>query len=288
MKSFFAVLALASAANANSNPPALGSFATTTSTYSVPRLDSSDPQVWVHAPVAKHANQTFPVVAYNHGAGGGGIAILGYSALFEQIASYGVIVAATRSCAVGCRDASIGNGWGETYAAEQRKVIEWARELGELNGVGIDFSNGVAIAGHSMGGESTGINSRAEFAEALDIRAAIFHQAAILGEAEGRDVSVPSAHFTGTADGPEARKNIFDGAPSPKVYRNQAGETHTEPVLLAPNNNPALGPFMAHWINVYMGVPDLDKEHSYEMIYGSDPSSLCKYAPMDECIVVPN
>ena len=49
--------------------------------------DSTDPQVWVHWPEGA-AGTKYPMVAYNHGAGGGGIAILGYAELFEQIASY--------------------------------------------------------------------------------------------------------------------------------------------------------------------------------------------------------
>ena len=49
--------------------------------------DSTDPQVWVHWPEGA-AGGKYPMVAYNHGAGGGGIAILGYAELFEQIASY--------------------------------------------------------------------------------------------------------------------------------------------------------------------------------------------------------
>lgn len=65
-------------------------------------------------------------VSYNHGAGGGSIAILGYAELFEQIASYGIIIAATRSCALGC---SNGGEFGEVFAAEQRKVIEWGKAI---------------------------------------------------------------------------------------------------------------------------------------------------------------
>ena len=81
------------------------------------------------------------MVAYNHGAGGGGIAILGYAELFEQIASYGVIVIATRSCMLGCS-----NGlWGETYAAEQRKVILWAQGLAQRPPVDIPWVGHVFV-----------------------------------------------------------------------------------------------------------------------------------------------
>ena len=88
--------------------------------------------------------------------------------------------------------------------------------------------------------------SVSEHAKALDVRAAIFHMAAILDESDGAKVTVPSMHMTGSGDGPERRKQIFDGAPEPKVYRNQQGEGHTEPVLLEPAINPALGPYARH------------------------------------------
>ena len=69
---------------------------------------------------------------------------------------------------------------------------------------------------------------------------------AILGEADGKKISVPSMHMTGTGDGPDRRKAIFAGAPPPKVFRNQDGEGHTEPVLFEPINNPALGESHCH------------------------------------------
>ena len=65
-----------------------------------------------------------------------------------------------RQNTVGCR-------YGEAYAAEQRKVIEWAKALAARPPADmpwastLNFKSGVAIAGHSMGGESTGINARA-------------------------------------------------------------------------------------------------------------------------------
>lgn len=86
------------------NPAPRGGYRVKKATYEVATLDKTDPQVWVHWPEQREEGETFPMVAYNHGAGGGGIAILGYAELFEQIASYGIIVIATRSCMLGCSD----------------------------------------------------------------------------------------------------------------------------------------------------------------------------------------
>jgi len=48
------------------------------------------------------ADEVFPMIAYAHGAAGGGyLDINGYDAFFHQIASYGFVVAAHMSCNVG-------------------------------------------------------------------------------------------------------------------------------------------------------------------------------------------
>lgn len=270
------------------NPPARGAYEVASEFYPVPTLDPTDARVWAVWPVSNTSGEAFPMVSYNHGAGAGGMAILGYTALFEQIASYGVIVIATLSCSLGC---SGGQWYGEAYAAEQRKVIEWAQAMAANPpadmpwAATLDFRNGSGIAGHSMGGESTGINARREFAGPLGIRAAVLHQAAILGAAEGALISIPSQHMTGTGDsgsppGGIGRQIIYDAAPGPKAFRNQQGQGHMEPVLFGPATNPALGPFLAHWMRVYLQG---DTGESYEMLFGDGRSSFCRYAEMEHC-----
>lgn len=75
----------------------------------------------------------------------------------------------------------------------------------------------MGIAGHSMGGEATGINARKEHAVPLNIRAAVFHQAAILTAADGALISIPSQHMTGTGDsgsppGGVGRQHIYEAS----------------------------------------------------------------------------
>ena len=86
-------------------PPVVGPYATNASIYAVSSLDSSDPRVWVWHPTNASSGAKFPLVPYLHGMAGGSLALLGYSELFSQLASYGFIVAGTFSCALGCVDA---------------------------------------------------------------------------------------------------------------------------------------------------------------------------------------
>ncbi len=77
-------------------PPSYGPYSVKSTTYTVSALDHTwgSTEVWVVYPVSSNASQTFPLITYLHGAMGGGIDLLGYANLFEQMASFGFVVAA--------------------------------------------------------------------------------------------------------------------------------------------------------------------------------------------------
>ena len=69
------------------------------------RLDSTDRKVDVYYPSNGVKGKSFPLISYAHGDhGGGDLNHLGYWSQLHALASYGFVVAATRSCSSGCRD----------------------------------------------------------------------------------------------------------------------------------------------------------------------------------------
>jgi hypothetical protein len=94
------------------------------------------------------------------------------------MASFGYVICATRSCNEGCHDDKTGlphehpRGFGHFYL-QQLKVLEWAR-VPPATPL-IDFTPGVGIAGHSMGGQATVYSSSIQSTSAYGIKAAVMH-----------------------------------------------------------------------------------------------------------------
>ena len=142
------------------------SFATTSATdgpYAVEHtqlgcanLDSTDANIEVWFPSnSAAAGTSFPLISYNHGYTAGGDALFGgYNALLSELASFGFVVAATRSCSDGCADDTTSlpldpPGFGHYYY-EQYKVIECAASYSRSGTApfdAVDFSKGVGISG---------------------------------------------------------------------------------------------------------------------------------------------
>ena len=256
-----------------------GPYAVKHAVYSVPALDSSDPSLSVTYPVGKFPNETFPLISYAHGAAGGGwYTFAGYFALWEQMASYGLIIAATKSCTMGCKE----GGW-DTFYEEQLKTIEFARNSSTdpvLRAVNWDPTVGVGICGHSMGGQATVRSAAAEHTSLYNIRAAALHHPEV--DNGGSSISVPLAAFTGDADHicPASETHtIYDPAPAPKTLRNQKGANHLEPVLIPPIEDPLLAKYTAAFFRAVL----LKDGAAHAQFYGNGTSSLCKSAPMVEC-----
>lgn len=112
----------------------------------------------------------FPLTVYAHGAAGGGIDMFAYQHRFSDIASYGNVVIAPRSCFMGCpapknATETVPNGclpWVDgkqwpRFVYENTRAIDYAKNqssAGQQWATHIDWSMGIGAAGHSMGGEA--------------------------------------------------------------------------------------------------------------------------------------
>lgn len=294
--------------------PNAGPYKTARFKLHSPVHDLSDQSIHITAPV--DSNGTFALLVYAHGfLGGGELDIHGYDLLFHQIASYGFVVAAHASCSQGCTRPGgpsrwtacgglplmrpTGRGW-DTYYAETLKTIEFARNHSAAAPFDqVNFSLGVGIVGHSMGGQSTAYAAGEACTKMWDIRAAVIHHAAsgvngMSGLNIGENITVPTAFFTSTGDDccEQSTYDIYAATSSttPRLYRDVVGSSHLEPVLVPPIESPFLATFTAGWFDVIIGQsagragPGSD---AYEGIYGHGPESVCKYAQMANCTVAP-
>lgn len=291
----------------------MGPYATTQAKYDVPALDQTNPTAWVWSPVTSDEGvQKFPFISYLHGFLGGNQDIIGYSALFQQMASYGFVVAATLSCSTGCKDESqgapwtdcqgilplkpYGQGWG-AYYGEGLKLIDWAQNMTALGEDAlfqkIDWARGVGVTGHSMGGQGTAVAVSKACAQKWNIKAAALHHPAepdtVYGNI-GSNISVPTIAFTSSGDGiwPDT-KSIMDAATvHPAAYRDEVGWSHEEPNGRPEDGlhweNPRLATFTAAWFQVLLNG---DTGAYYDLIFSEDSTSLCKYAEMVDCYVHP-
>eukprot|EP00041_Stephanoeca_diplocostata_P023372 m.572835 g.572835 ORF g.572835 m.572835 type:complete len:295 (-) comp22274_c1_seq1:793-1677(-) len=266
-----------------SNIPTHGPYHVGTKQYNVSILDRSYPVLHVIWPDNGPHGMKFPLLSYAHGAAGGDwYSIEGYYSLWTQMASHGFVIVAPASCSLGCKN----GGW-STYYLEQLKCIDWARNQSEKDPIlsMIDWSMGVGIVGHSMGGQATVRSAKETYTRPRNITAAVLHHPEV--DNGGRNISVPLAAFTGTTDHicpAEETFKIWDPAPPPKLIRNEIGWDHLEPVLTPPIENPMLATYTAAWFKIYING---DTDVYYSLIYNtSNPDSLCNSAPMANCTSV--
>jgi len=174
-KSFYFLLSTLLSVFVSALPPSIGPYQVNSTSYKVPALDSTDPSIWLIYPICNKTDPNmsqpckFPFISYLHGLAGGDIDLLGYALFFEQIASYGFILAAPDSCDFGCSSPTKGAPftdcaglpplgpdptWNAWYG-EGLKTIEWARNM--TNGgssdpifTQINWQIGVGFSGHSM------------------------------------------------------------------------------------------------------------------------------------------
>ena len=296
------LLARCSAAGGGGTPKA-GPYKVASKMYKVPALDSSNQDLHVFWPSNAGAGESFPLVSYMHGMSGGGIDIIAYTQLFKDMASYGLVIVAPGGCGAitgkACNDPVNApytdcaglppvspKGWA-SYYGEGLKGLEWAKNESTAAPAAklVDWSVGVGICGHSMGGQAAALASGAGCTKQWDIRAAALHHPASgdIGAAGniGVNISVPVAAFTTSGDGiwPETRDIYFNSSSTPRVYRDQVGFSHMEPLKLPAVKwyNPWLATMTAAWFKLYLGGDSSSEWHS--MIYNSsDPLSLCNYA----------
>jgi len=290
--------------------PMAGTYSTSKKTVTVAALDSSSQKLHMAWPSNATAGEKFPLVSYLHGLAGGGIDMIAYERLFSDIASYGFIVVAPSGCSYGCKDkvgapytdcaglpAVAPNGWSSFYG-EQLKAIEYAKNqssAGDDVFSLVDWDAGVGISGHSMGGQASTITSGAKCAKQWNIKAAALHHPADGKTAAGNlgvNASIPLAAFTSSGDSiwPETHDIYYNASVKPKMYRDQTGFSHLEPLLIVNQvgtYNPWLATMTAAWFKVYLNGASSGMWH--DMIYDkTSPTSLCNYAAMTSCETVEN
>lgn len=95
--------------------PTVGPYRTSRTVLSNPALDGTlidgpyanrtkEVVVTAAVPSSDNPDETFPIIAYAHGALGGGVDINGYDPFFHQLASHGFVIVAHKSCTLGCKD----------------------------------------------------------------------------------------------------------------------------------------------------------------------------------------
>lgn len=278
-------------------------------------FDSSDPAVWVWWPTNGTAGEKYPLVPYLHGVLGGDLDLLGYTALFGQIASYGFVVIGTFACNTGCHDAQNssrwtqcggllplspqGQGW-DSYYGEALKIIDWARNMSAGGSADaafqlIDHDLGYGVVGHSMGGQGAAMAVTNSCPARWNVKTGVLHHPAS-GEIPagniGINMTVPVAGFATSGDSiwPEteaymdAFSNRTDSTPLAAAYRNEIGWSHLEPVLWPPIENPLLATYTAAWLKVFLNN---DRGDFYDLIFGSDADGLCQHAQMKTCYTRP-
>jgi predicted dienelactone hydrolase len=285
-----------------------GSYTPARKFYDVENFDGSkSSQIDVYYPSDAKKGEKFPLISYAHGAGGGGrIDILGYTRLFNDIASYGFIIAAPNACNMGCSDTvahpyadcnptaqATSGGW-STWFGMQLKAIEWAQNQSAVADPilsMLDNDAGVGIAGHSMGGQSTTWAAHDDCAARWNIKAAVNHHGAggkvKSGQAAVNITKTPFAAYTSSGDGCCETPTVVDydnAKVKPKVLRDIKGSSHLEPVLEPPAYNTNLGIYTAAFFKIYLNG---DQGEFYDMIYNENSEShICKSQDMARCEVV--
>ena len=271
------------------SPVIVGPYKTATTTITLDTLDSSDRRVDIHYPIVQQ-NESFPLIAYAHGLDN---AATDYTNMSTGLVSFGYIVALHWSCKEGCNDdkASLSDDppFFAHYYVEQLKVINWLRTTTTSSNntvtlpFNIDFSRGVAIAGHSMGGQSTLFSSSYGNASEFGISAAVMHHA-FTHEYPAPDI--PFLAFTGGEDFVASHtmtERYYDAASTSGLSRGlvyKKNADHFEPEdPFCPfywSYNPILPQLTAAWFKLHLENRKVQFGIDFEaMIYGNTSSSIC-------------
>jgi len=232
----------------------------------------------------------------------------GYNDLLHALSSFGYVVGATHQCSEGCFDDCLSLKQDPPcfghYYKKQLSVIDFAREQQQSGGDDetavpfkmIDFSVGVGIAGHSMGGQATLFSSSGNNASDHDIRASVLHHAFSHTFPEP---TVPTLVFTGEADTvtppdtmgiPMHDAALTAGVPTGLVDKTLVN--HHEPDILCEDRNGIrlLAQFTAAWFKVYLDLtPQAYGFDFADMLFGTGPDSMCHGGDgqMTECTLEP-
>jgi len=263
-------------------------------------------------PDSAPAGDRFPLVVFAHGFLAGGLIEEFYTKHLKNVAEYGYVVVAPKSCIAGCfpwfvDDAEDARGaestlqFGDdgsalclpqwpTFVHENARAISFARNQSGTDTAwasAIDWQAGVATVGHSMGGEAVVGMASAAFAKEYNIKAMVCEHCFPCINT-GDLVTVPSLWMSGTTDVivPPAitRAQYARDTMLPKSWRNEKGRGHLE--MMSGDFDPlrfynrGVAAHTAAFLNVWIKS---DKGEFYEQVYGNSSTSFCGYAETKEC-----
>ncbi len=222
----------------------------------------------------------FPLLSFSHGDFGGGVATSAYLPLLAEIASFGVVVLAHRSCNPTCGDAQYEDQLRVLDFAAAQNASGAARAAPAL--ARVDFSLPFAVAGHSTGGRAT--LQSAAVARAHRVGAAC----GVHPDPEGAaaNASAPTLVLTGSKDTIEpagSARADFDLLPSavPRAFADLENATHMSPV---DGGEAPYARFVAAWVRAWV-AGDADAR---AVIYGDASDALCGGdVPTVDCVVKP-
>jgi dienelactone hydrolase len=226
--------------------------------------------------------------------------MLAYQHHFSDLASFGYVVIAPRSCFMGCPGPTAvleqpkvtgclpwvdGDGW-IYFVHENTRALDYARTQSDAGvewASKIDWSKGVGALGHSMGGESLTQLAGAELSAKYNITAAVCEHCLACKET-GDLIQTPAMFMTGTGDYEVTPAQVKDAytkdSVTPKSYRNEKGRGHEEMLDLLVQYNPGVARHAASFFEVWLKG---DRQNHYDIVYGDGPTSFCGYADMKHC-----
>jgi len=238
-----------------------GNLPTKKDFYSLPGFDCGDGTyqngtVAIYYPIA--LNDTYPIVSFLHGSGGGHFDDLCYSTATLGI----VVVAATKGV---CGD----------LTQQQLHAVAGSQKQQDLHPALSHVNyNSLGVMGHSQGGAFT--MGSATHARDYNIKAMVASHGGSQNAAPQIPPEVPCLFVTGSAD-PKRRKLYWAyGATTarPAIFANLEGGAHMEPAHAGRMNE-----FMAHFQGCYL----IPRQESCLKIYGNGTDSLCHKYPMADC-----
>jgi len=222
----------------------------------------ADGDVFIYFPSA--IDQTYPIVSFLHGSGGGR-----FDDLCRSISSLGMVVVAVSGGVCG------------DWSNQQVHAVQGARANQDLHPVlsHVDFTS-VGVIGHSQGGAYT-TGTAAFHNNDINIKAAVMSHGGSPNASPKIPEGLPVMFATGSKD-PKRHKLwwAYDAtAARPAIYSSVNGATHMAPAHSGPQNA-----FMAHFLGCYL----LPRQKSCDLIFGDCPDCLCHHN-METCVIrLPN
>lgn len=255
----FALLLLFASFVSASTPA--GNLPTKKDFYSLPGFDCGDGTyqngtVSIYYPTA--LNDTYPIVSFLHGSGGGHFDDLCYST-----ASLGIVVVAVAQGTCGdLTQQQLHAAVGSQYRQDLHPALSHVK------------FNSMGVMGHSQGGAFT--MGSATHAHDYNIKAMVASHGGSQNAAPEIPEDVPCMFVTGSGD-PRRHKLYWAYSASPgrpAIFANLEGGSHMEPA-----HGGRMNEFMAHFLGCYT----IPRQESCDMIYGNSPDALCYKYPMADC-----